>query len=142
MDSHSYLRGTIRQARLEDKTDIYCVIIQNDKGNFYSPITIVAAIVDACNLKQQTSPIFVDLPIEIGGLPFKGVVLCDQIHSIDKKRLNDKITGRLSRDVMYRVDVALERSLFNPGWRYGNQPLIIEPSGNIGRSPKSREVSK
>jgi hypothetical protein len=43
--------------------------------------------------RQTASPIYVELPIGSCGLPFRSFALCDQIHSIDKKRLGGTVLG-------------------------------------------------
>lgn len=84
------------------------VILQNDIGNRYSPVTIVAA------LSSQFGPSLypTEVPIEPpeGGLKERSVVLLNQIRSIDKKRLVSNM-GTLSAEIMQKVDVALRISV-------------------------------
>ena len=60
------------------------VIIQNDIGNKYSPIVIVAAITSRCKARFD---IEVEVKAPEGGLNRDSVILLNQIRSVDKKRL-------------------------------------------------------
>lgn len=66
------------------------LIIQNNKGNKYSPTTIVACLSSKIYSKAQL-PTHHLLPENIG-LKYKSMVLCEQIRVIDKDRLIKKIT--------------------------------------------------
>jgi mRNA interferase MazF len=86
------------------------VIIQNDTGNKFSPVTIIAPI---SSVKEITKP----LPIMIilgkgeGGLNEESFVDCGQIRTLDKdKRLITKF-GSLSKSKMNEIDKALKISL-------------------------------
>jgi len=84
------------------------VILQNNVGNRFSPVTIVAAL-----SSQYSEPFY---PTEIliippeGGLEKPSVVLLNQLRTIDKQRLVRRI-GLLKSETMERVDRALEISL-------------------------------
>ena len=84
------------------------LIIQNDIGNQYSPITIVAAITS----KFDTPPRPTDVIIEQAqsGLMQKSAALLNQIRSVDRERLVRRL-GRLDPAAMQRVDHALTISL-------------------------------
>ncbi len=109
------VRGTVLDLDLdpavahEIKKSRPCVVIQNDIGNKYSPITIVAAITNAENM-LKLSPVNVFVPKGDGGLPKDSVVLCNQIHTVDEVRFG-KVYGRLSDSTMQKVDAALRISL-------------------------------
>ena len=86
------------------------VIIQNDIGNKFSPVTIIAPI---SSVKEITKP----LPIMIflkkgeGGLSEDSYVDCGQIRTVDKdQRLITKF-GTLDKNKMLDVDKALKVSL-------------------------------
>jgi len=86
------------------------LIIQNDAGNKFSPVTIIAPI---SSIKEITKPLPIMVYIEknISGLKDDSYVDCGQIRTIDKgSRLIKKITS-LSADVMKLVDKALKISL-------------------------------
>ena len=84
------------------------LIIQNDIGNKYSPTIIAAAITSQLN--KAKLPTHINLPAEEYGLPKNSVVLLEQIRTLDKRRLKDKI-GELPVGVMDRVNEALMISL-------------------------------
>ena len=86
-----------------------CVVIQNDIGNRFSPIGIVAAITGAENVPRRYP---VDVPIAKGegGLAKDCVVQCNQIRSVDEKRIV-RTFGQLRPSTMANVDKALKISL-------------------------------
>ena len=84
------------------------LIIQNDVGNRYSPIVIVAAITSQFDEELYPTEVFVEPPE--GGLSVPSVVLLNQIRSIDKRRLVRRL-GALEAETMERVDAAIEISL-------------------------------
>lgn len=83
------------------------LIVQNDVGNKYSPTVIIAAITSQVN--KAKLPTHVDITSSSFGLPKNSVVLLEQIRTIDKKRLREKI-GHFDADVMRRVEDALKVS--------------------------------
>ena len=83
------------------------LVVQNDVGNKYSPTIIIAAITSQVN--KAKLPTHVDITSSSYGLPKNSVVLLEQIRTIDKKRLREKI-GRFDADVMRRVEDALRVS--------------------------------
>lgn len=83
------------------------LIIQNDVGNKYSPTVIAAAITSKIN--KAKLPTHIELNAESFGLPKNSVILMEQIRTIDKKRLKEKI-GRLDEIHMERVNAALSVS--------------------------------
>lgn len=84
------------------------LVVQNDVGNKYSPTIIVAAITSQIN--KARLPTHIEIVAPDFGLPKDSVVLLEQIRTIDKKRLREKI-GRFSEDMMRSVDEALKISL-------------------------------
>ncbi len=83
------------------------VIIQNDLGNRFNSITIVAPITSA---KRKAYRVYVQITAPEGGLKKDSTVLLDQIRATDKQRLN-KCLGHLSDETMARIDKALMISL-------------------------------
>src|SRR5574344_539556 len=69
------------------------LVIQNDIGNKYSPTVIVAAITSQIN--KSKLPTHIELNAQRYGLPKDSVVLLEQIRTLDKRRLTEKI-GELS----------------------------------------------
>ncbi|OEF95878.1 type II toxin-antitoxin system PemK/MazF family toxin [Desulfuribacillus alkaliarsenatis] len=84
------------------------LIIQNDIGNKYSPTVIVAAI--TAQIQKAKIPTHIEVNAEIYGLERNSVILLEQIRTIDKQRLTDKIT-HLNDDLMSKVDDAISISL-------------------------------
>ncbi len=84
------------------------LVIQNDIGNRFSPTVIVAAI--TAQIQKAKLPTHVEIPSEPYGLERDSVVLLEQIRTIDKQRLTDKIT-HLDERLMSLVNEALQISL-------------------------------
>lgn len=84
------------------------LILQNDIGNKYSPTTIVAAITS--RIKKAKLPTHVELSSAKYNLEKDSVILLEQIRTIDKRRLKEKIT-HLDEETMLRINAALEISL-------------------------------
>lgn len=83
------------------------LIVQNDVGNRYSPTVIAAAITSQINKAKM--PTHIELCAKEYGLNKDSVVLLEQIRTIDKRRLKEKI-GRLDLKLMREVDSALSIS--------------------------------
>ncbi len=86
------------------------VIIQNDIGNKFSPVTIIAPI---SSVKEITKPLPIMILLEKGegGLPKDSYVDCGQIRTVDRdQRLITKF-GTLDKTKMLEVDKALKVSL-------------------------------
>ena len=83
------------------------LIIQNDIGNKYSPTVIATAITSQINKAKM--PTHIELEANEYGLSKDSVVLAEQIRTIDKRRLKEKI-GHLDDELMTRVNEALEIS--------------------------------
>lgn len=84
------------------------LIIQNDVGNRHSPTVICAAITSKMN--KAKLPTHVELDARKYDLVKDSVILLEQLRTIDKQRLKDKVC-RLDREVLKKVDRALEISL-------------------------------
>jgi mRNA interferase MazF len=83
------------------------LIIQNDIGNKYSPTVIVAAITSQIN--KAKLPTHVEISALEYGLTKDSVILLEQVRTIDKRRLREKI-GHFDEEMMYKVNEALEIS--------------------------------
>jgi len=83
------------------------VVIQNDIGNKYSPTVIIAAITSRTN--KTKLPTHMEIDAKNFGLPKDSVVLLEQIRTIDKARLKEKI-GHLDNMFMDSVDRGLSVS--------------------------------
>lgn len=83
------------------------LIIQNDVGNRYSPTVIATAITSQINKAKM--PTHIELDANEYGLSKDSVVLAEQIRTIDKRRLKEKI-GHLDDTLMNKVNEALEIS--------------------------------
>ncbi len=84
------------------------VILQNNKGNRHSTTTIAAMITSA---RKKSLPTHVWVRKEDSGLKEDSIVLLEQIQTLDKKRLVNKV-GRLGKSAMNQVDRAARRSLY------------------------------
>lgn len=84
------------------------IIIQNDVGNRYSPTVIVAAITSQIN--KAKLPTHVEISSEEYGLNKDSVVLLEQVRTLDKRRLKERI-GHMTDEDMIKVDIALRISL-------------------------------
>jgi mRNA interferase MazF len=80
------------------------LIVQNDIGNKYSPTVIAAAITSQIN--KAKLPTHIEISAWEYGLQKDSVILLEQIRTIDKKRLREKI-GHLDDELMERVNEAL-----------------------------------
>jgi mRNA interferase MazF len=83
------------------------LIVQNDIGNKYSPTVIAAAITSQIN--KAKLPTHIEINAQEYGLLKDSVILLEQIRTIDKKRLREKI-GRLDDELMEKVNEALSIS--------------------------------
>ena len=84
------------------------LVVQNDVGNKYSPTIIVAAVTSQTG--KAKLPTHVQLQATQGGLSKDSVVLLEQLRTIDKQRLKEKI-GALSENQLPDVEKALSVSL-------------------------------
>lgn len=84
------------------------LVIQNDVGNKFSPTVIVAAITS--QLSKAKIPTHVELSAREYKLPKDSVVLLEQIRTIDKRRLKEKISA-LDNQKMRAINLAILVSL-------------------------------
>ena len=84
------------------------LIVQNDTGNRHSPTVSCAAITSRMN--KAKLPTHVELSASRYELVKDSVILLEQLRTIDKKRLKDRIC-HLDGEIMQKVNRALEISL-------------------------------
>ena len=80
------------------------LIIQNDIGNKYSPTVIAAAITS--RMGKARLPTHIDVHADRVGLSKDSVVLLEQIRTLDKRRLKEKM-GHLDSAVMTKINTAI-----------------------------------
>ena len=83
------------------------LVVQNDIGNKYSPTVIAAAVTSKLN--KVRLPTHIELSADTYGLQRDSVVLLEQIRTIDKKRLKEKM-GHLNDTTMISVNNAIQVS--------------------------------
>lgn len=84
------------------------LVIQNDIGNRFSPTVIIAAI--TAQIQKAKLPTHVEIDAKRYGFERDSVILLEQVRTIDKQRLTDKIT-QLDNEMMQKVDSALQISI-------------------------------
>lgn len=84
------------------------LIIQNNIGNKYSPTVIIAAITS--QITKAKLPTHIELAKDKYNLPKDSVVLLEQLRTLDKMRLKDRI-GSLDEHAMKKIDIAIMISL-------------------------------
>ena len=84
------------------------LIIQNDVGNKYSPTVIAAAITS--RMSKAKLPTHIDVYAARAGLSRDSVVLLEQLRTLDKRRLKEKM-GHLDEELMQEIDTAIAVSL-------------------------------
>ena len=84
------------------------LIVQNDVGNKHSPTVIAAAITS--RMGKTKLPTHIDVYAEKVGLQKESVILLEQMRTIDKKRLGEKM-GHLDDETMNAVNDAITISL-------------------------------
>lgn len=89
------------------------LVLQNDVGNKYSPTVIVAAITS--KLSKAKLPTHIELDKDKYNLPKDSVVLLEQLRTLDKQRLKEKVS-ELDEKMMQRVEVATMISLGITTW--------------------------
>ncbi|MBQ8331857.1 MAG: type II toxin-antitoxin system PemK/MazF family toxin [Clostridia bacterium] len=80
------------------------LIIQNDVGNRYSPTVIAAAITS--RMGKTRLPTHIDVYADKAGLAKDSVILLEQIRTLDKRRLKEKM-GHLDDTMMHAVNTAI-----------------------------------
>ncbi len=102
------------------------LIIQNDVGNKYSPTVIAAAITS--RMSKTRLPTHIDIYAERAGLARDSVILLEQIRTLDKRRLRERM-GHLDDEMMNRVNNAIAVSfgivLPPAGWTEEVQPAAV-----------------
>ena len=94
------------------------LIVQNDTGNKYSPTIIAAAVTSKLN--KAKLPTHIEISANEFGLNKDSVILLEQIRTLDKRRLKERI-GELSPNTMSKVNTALLISLgFGDNFNYLN----------------------
>ena len=96
------------------------LIIQNDVGNRYSPTVIAAAITS--RMGKTKLPTHIDIHADRVGLAKDSVILLEQIRTLDKRRLKEKM-GHLDGAVMTQVNSAIAVS-FGLGSSYEGAPEV------------------
>lgn len=91
-----------------NKEAITGLIIQNDTGNKHSPTEICAAITSKMN--KAKLPTHVELDANKCNIVKDSVILLEQLRTIDKKRLKDKVC-HLEDEILLKVNHALLISL-------------------------------
>ena len=81
------------------------LIIQNDMGNKYSPTVIAAAITS--QKSKNKLPTHIEINSENSGLKSDSIVLTEQIRTIDKSRLREKIGHIDHTSVIHKINNAL-----------------------------------
>ena len=81
------------------------IILQNDKGNHYSPTTIIASVTSRKKKKHLPTHIKIKIP----NSKRKSVVMIEQVRTIDKSRLLEYI-GKLDNGTMQKIDNAVKIS--------------------------------
>lgn len=84
------------------------LVVQNDVGNKFSPTVIIAAITS--QLTKAKLPTHIELEKTKFNLTKDSVVLLEQIRTLDKRRLKEKISS-IDKITMNQVDVAIMISL-------------------------------
>lgn len=80
------------------------LIVQNDTGNKHSPTVIAAAITS--QVGKARLPTHIELTAQSYGLPRDSVILLEQIRTLDKSRLRERM-GKLDESTMSKVDDAI-----------------------------------
>jgi mRNA interferase MazF len=85
------------------------LVIQNDVGNRYSPLTIVAAVTSSVSAVPYPVEVVIE-PGPANGLTARSSIRLDQIRTVDRQRLIRPV-GTVDSDIMARVDEAIKISL-------------------------------
>ena len=85
------------------------VIIQNNIGNKHSPTIIVAAITSQTHKFKLPTHAEI-LPNSLNGLTEHSIIICEQIRTIDKLRLKQKL-GEIDKQTHIRLNAAIRASL-------------------------------
>ena len=110
------------------------LIIQNDIGNRYSPTVIAAAITS--RMGKTKLPTHIDLYADRVGLQKDSVILLEQIRTLDKRRLREKM-GHLDDEIMEAVNNAIAVSF---GLHEGVREPVHETDKEPVREPMGSRV--
>ena len=99
------------------------LIIQNDVGNKHSPTVIAAAITS--QMGKNKLPTHIEIGSQDNGLKADSVVLTEQIRTIDKSRLKEKIGHIDDENVISKINNALGVS-FGLDWEIGDRPQFLK----------------
>lgn len=105
------------------------LIVQNDVGNKYSPTVIAAAITS--KLDKAKLPTHIDVYAEEFGLAKNSVVLLEQIRTLDKRRLREKM-GHLDEILMQKVNDAITISFGLAPEQYERNEVSASAEGTAG----------
>lgn len=86
-----------------------CYILQNNAGNSHSPTVIIAPL--TTKIKKENQPTHVKIEKNIGDLAEDSILLCEQIQTINKKDLQNKIGHVYNLNVINQVNGAIKISL-------------------------------
>lgn len=89
-----------------------CVVVQNDRGNAVSPLTVVVPLTDVDQYKKLPVQVLVTAK-ELGSGGKDSVAECGHVRTIDRdaRIIGDKVLTHLDSTVMRRLDAALRVSL-------------------------------
>lgn len=107
------------------------LIVQNDVGNRYSPTVIAAAITS--KLGKAKLPTHIDVFASRVGLTKDSVILLEQIRTLDKRRLREKM-GHLDEELMQKVNNAISVS-----FGLNNTPEATQPPRVYARADTSAD---
>lgn len=112
------------------------LIIQNDIGNRYSPTVIAAAITS--RMSKTRLPTHIDIYADEVGLAKNSVILLEQIRTLDKRRLKEKM-GHLDEATMDHVNTAIAISfgLGNAEEDAANRAMMQRGSGYVPHTPQA-----
>ena len=116
------LKGDIIYVNLEPKISSEtgktrpCLIIQNNINNKYSPTTIIIVITSRDRFKKKY-PTHVWIDKGEGGLTKDSVIQCEQIRTIDKRRITEKL-GSVNNDCLQKVEEAIKITLAFGGYTF------------------------
>ena len=114
------------------------LIIQNDIGNRYSPTVIAAAITS--RMGKTKLPTHIDIYAERAGLAKDSVILLEQIRTLDKRRLKEKM-GHLDESLMDQVNTAIAVSFGLPDPGTAHLRTALTPPAAVA-SVSQEEVSQ
>src|SRR5271157_1854247 len=85
------------------------VVVSRDAINKFSPIVVIAPIMDAAN-KKKSYPSHVRVAAGVAGLTIDSIVVCEQVRAISKGRLRTPL-GKLDKATLTSIEAALKITL-------------------------------